>query len=101
MKFLSSAEGGIQFEAETNSLQKVTANYNCSYGVGIVKSEMIRTTSQMNYCVAGCLDYTGNIDQKFIQSGRGRNQTEAEFAALKGVANTFNCSYGIKVQACQ
>jgi hypothetical protein len=101
LKLIASAEGVFGLEAQTNAQKKVAASYSCSYGITAVKTEEIRSTGAISYCVAGCKDFQGNIDQKFIQSGRGRNQTEAEFNALKAVATSYSCSYGIKVQACQ
>ena len=101
LKFIIGAEGRVNLESETSAKQKVAQSYSCTYGIAVVATEEIRSISTDNYCVAGCKDFAGNIDQKYIQSGIGRNVTEAQFNALKAVASKFTCTYGIKVQACQ
>lgn len=101
LKYISSAEGLVALQSETNAKQKVQADYRCSYGIKIAKTEEIKSSQASNYCVAGCLDFVGNVDEKYIQSGTGRNTTEAQFNAMKAVQKSFNCNYGIKVQACQ
>lgn len=100
-KYLQASEGRVELESQTLATQKVSSNYSCSYGIAILKSEEIRTTQANNYCVAGCKDYTGKVDTKYIKSGMGRNVTEAQYNAMKDVAKNFSCSYGIEVQACQ
>lgn len=101
LKYIASGEGRMNLESETNAKQKLASAFSCSYGIAIAATEEIRTTQSINYCVAGCKDFSGNIDQKYIRSGTGRNATEAQYNAMKAVSATFSCSYGIKVQACQ
>ena len=100
-KYISSGEGRVNLESETNAKQKVAASFSCSYGIIIGGTEEIRSIQPNNYCVAGCKDFSGNVDQKYIKSGTGRNVTEASYNAMKAVSAGFTCSYGIKIQACQ
>ena len=101
LKYILSAEGKFALEAETTAKQNTNTTYSCNYGVQIVKTEEIRFPQSNNYCVAGCVDYSGNIDQKFIKSGMGRNTTEAQYNAIKSVQTAYSCNYGVKIQACQ
>lgn len=101
LKYIISAEGRVALEAETNAVQKMPSNYSCTYGIVVGKTEEIRFSEARSYCVAGCKDFNGNVDTKYIRSATGRNLTEAEYGALKAVAKDFSCTYGIKIQACQ
>ncbi len=101
LRYIVGAEGRLNLESETNARLNVTKNFTCSYGVQVAATEEIRTTQSNNYCVAGCKDFSGNVDSKYIASGMGRNVTEATYNALKAVSAKFTCSYGLKVQACQ
>ena len=101
LKYIVGAEGKFALEAETQSMQKVSSAYSCVYGIKVGKTEELRTNQAANYCVAGCKDFTGKVDTKFIKSGNGRNETEAQFNAIKAVSTAFSCVYGIQVQNCQ
>jgi hypothetical protein len=101
LKYIASAEGTVPLMSETNAKQQVTSKFSCSYGIINGKTEEIRDREAHAYCVAGCADYQGNVDQKYLKSSTGRNKTEAEYNAIKAVGTSFSCSYGIKVQACQ
>ena len=101
LKFIASGEGRFNLESETNAKLKTSQTFNCNYGVAVAATEEIRATQANNYCVAGCKDFSGNVDQKYIASGMGRNATEATFSAVKAVSSKYTCNYGIKVQACQ
>lgn len=101
LTLIQAAEGRFQLEAETNAVQAVTKNYSCSYGVKVAATEEILNRDAKFYCVAGCKDFSGNVNNTLVKSGMGRNITEAQFNAMKEVAKNFSCSYGIKVQACQ
>ncbi len=101
LKLLQSAEGRMPLEAETLSTQSVASKYSCTYGIAVLKTEEIRSREANNYCVAGCKDFAGNVEAKLIKSGTGRNTLEAQYNAMKEVAKSYSCTYGIKVQACQ
>lgn len=101
LNYIASAEGRINLESETNAKLKTAESYTCTYGVGVAATEEIRSIQANNYCVAGCKDYSGNINSQYIASGTGRNVTEATYNALKAVSAKFTCTYGLKVQACQ
>ncbi len=101
LKLISEATGSMQLEAEFLAKQKLAARFSCSFGISTVKTEEIRTNVENSFCLAGCKDFQGNVDLKFVLSGKGRNKTEAEFNAVKAVGSSFRCNYGIKVQACQ
>ncbi|AUN96745.1 hypothetical protein DOM21_18075 [Bacteriovorax stolpii] len=101
LKQIQSAEGRVPLEAETNATQKVSSTFSCLYGIKVAKTEEILTNESRNYCVAACKDYGGNVDAKTVKSGMGRNQTEAQYNAMKEVARTNSCLYGIRIQACQ
>ncbi len=101
LKFIASGEGRFGLESETNARLKTSQSFNCNYGISVAATEEIRSTQAINYCVAGCKDFSGNVDSKYIASGNGRNITEATFNAVKAVSSKFTCNYGIKVQACQ
>lgn len=100
-RYLASAFGLFPIEAESNAQIQTSKDFSCNYGVGIVKTEEIRSTIESNYCVSGCLDYTGKIDTRYIMGARGRNQAEAEFKSLKEAQAKYTCNYGVKVQVCQ
>jgi hypothetical protein len=101
LRYVVSSEGRMALEAETAAKQNVASNYSCSRGIVTGETEEIRFTQENNYCVAGCTDFAGKVDQKYIQSGSGRNMTEAKFNAIKAVSKNFSCSRGIQIQACQ
>ncbi len=101
LKYIISAEGRVPLEAETNATQNVTKNFSCTYGVKVAATEEIRSRDANIYCVAGCKDYNGNVDNKYIKSALGRNLTEAQFLSMKEVSKNYSCTYGIKIQACQ
>lgn len=101
LKYIASGEGRLNLESETNAKLKTSQSYSCTYGIAVAATEEIRNTQAVNYCVAGCKDFSGNVDQKYIASATGRNVTEATYNALKSVASKYSCTYGIKVQACQ
>ncbi len=101
LKFISSAMGLFPIESETNAQTQTNKDFSCNYGTKVVKTEEMRSTVEVNYCVAGCVDYNGNIDTKFVLGARGRNQTEAEFKALREAQTKYSCNYGVKIQACQ
>lgn len=101
LKLIQSAEGRMPLESETNATQKVSSTFSCSFGIAVAKTEEILNRDAKFYCVAGCKDYTGNVDTKLVKSGMGRNVTEAQYNAMKEVTKNYSCSFGVKVQACQ
>jgi predicted RNase H-like nuclease (RuvC/YqgF family) len=101
LKYIRSAEGRNSLEAETKAKQTVAANYNCARTIAVVKSEEIKANQPPVFCVAGCTDFTGAVDQKYVKSASGRNTTEAQYLSVKAVSAAFNCAREIKVQACQ
>jgi hypothetical protein len=100
-KFIASGVGSVPLMSETNAKSAVSKAYSCNYGVKIGKTEEILSNAPQVYCVAGCQDFSGNVDSKFIQAATGRNTTEAEYLAIKAVSSTYSCNYGVKLQACQ
>ncbi|MGZ3790274.1 MAG: hypothetical protein ACXVLQ_17205 [Bacteriovorax sp.] len=100
-KYLSSATGMFPIESESNAQIQTAKDYSCTYGIGVVKTEEIKSSNEANYCVAGCADYTGKVDTKYIIGARGRNLAEAEYNSMKEVSKKYSCTYGIKIQACQ
>lgn len=102
LRYIIGSEGQSRLESETNATQSITSTYNCSHGVVTGETEKISTTKADNYCTAGCLDYfSGEIDSKYIMSGKGRNKTEAQYNAMKALRTKFSCQHGIKVQSCE
>ena len=98
---LAAATGIFPIESEANAQIEVSKTFSCSWGVGVAKTEEIRTEQEVNYCVAGCSTSNGTVNTANIVGARGRNQAEAEFKAMKAVAAKYSCSWGIKVQKCQ
>jgi predicted RNase H-like nuclease (RuvC/YqgF family) len=101
LKYIRSAEGRNALEAETKAKQAVTAAYTCARTVAIVKTEEIKLNQPAVFCVAGCTDFTGAVDQKYVKSASGRNTIEAQYLSIKAVSAAFTCAREIKVQACQ
>ena len=99
--YLAAATGIFPIESEANAQMEVAKTFSCSWGVGVAKTEEIRTEQEVNYCVAGCATSNGTVNTAYIVGARGRNQAEAEFKAMKAVAAKYSCSWGIKVQNCQ
>lgn len=102
MKYHEVATAPSQLEAELNAKQATQKKYSCNYGVKKVKCEDILTNNaQAKLCIAGCVDFNGRIDEKYLGSAKGRTLLEAESAAIKATQSKYSCNYGTKIQACQ
>ncbi|MFA6237747.1 MAG: hypothetical protein WC635_10505 [Bacteriovorax sp.] len=101
LSYIVSSEGLSKLEAETKAKQKLITIYSCSYGVTTGQTEEIQFADSRSYCVAGCQNSSGSVNESYIETGTGRNVTEASYNALKAVTNKYSCSYGVKVQTCQ
>jgi hypothetical protein len=101
LKTLASGEARSVLEAETNALKNLSKTTSCTYGQSIIKTEPLTTTEAKVYCVAGCLDYMGNLSTRTIQSARGRNQAEAEMLAIQVLNSSTSCTYGAKIKGCE
>lgn len=101
LKAIGSGIGMNGLEAESNALSNVMKDKRCSFSAKVVKSEPIYSSQPNSYCAAACTDYTGALDTRTQVGGKGRNQTEAAFEALKLVQSTKRCSFAAKIVSCQ
>jgi hypothetical protein len=101
LKILASGEARSVLEAETNAQKNLSKATSCTYGQIIIKTEPLITTEAKVYCVAGCMDYMGNLSARTVQSARGRNQAEAEILAIQALNSSTSCTYGAKIQRCE
>lgn len=52
-------------------------------------------------CSASCVSSTGTPDLRYIMTGEGYSQSEANLKATQAVQGKYRCNYGVKVIKCE
>lgn len=92
LRYAGSAESSRRLEAESLAIEAVKRKYNCGRGVGIHKTEEIRTSNnEARYCRAACSDASGNAVTQYMKAGTGRNILEAQLSAVENVKKSYTC----------
>jgi hypothetical protein len=58
-------------------------------------------TSGEFLCAAGCKDLYGTIDVKYLMTGIGYKELEADMLAKQATQGTYQCTYGVKTYKCE
>lgn len=102
LRYAGSAESSRRLEAESLAIEAVNKKYRCGRGVGIHRTEEIRTSNrEARYCRAACSDANGNAVTQYMKAGTGRNILEAQLSAVENVKKAYTCGRSIVIKDCE